>query len=103
MHAMCMAVAYRLYGWDARQLRTLDAFFMHLHEYTSRDVLDLVAAISVKAECQGEQLRVVLSGDHSAGPGAVAAAVGQQVWPVYFVNDVNLLTVLDTFKLVMDY
>jgi hypothetical protein len=45
----------------------------------------------------------------AGGSAAAAAAAGSGAsssspsWPVYVINDVNLLTVLDTVKLIMDY
>jgi hypothetical protein len=101
-----MAVAYRFATCDARQLRNLDALLAQLLEYTSKDVLDLVVAVGLKAEARGDKLRVAISGDTGAGGGAGAGGPGmswQEVLPVYCVNDLNILTLLDTFRLFMEY
>jgi hypothetical protein len=104
LHAVAMAVAYRFAACDARQLRNLDTLLAQLLEYTSKDVLDLVVAVGLRAEAKGDKLRVSISGDTGAGAGAGPGGLSwQEVLPVYCVNDLNILTLLDTFRLFMEY
>jgi hypothetical protein len=42
------------------------------------------------------------SSSNAAGA-AASSSSSSPSWPVYVINDVNLLTVLDTVKLIMDY
>lgn len=95
--------------------------FNQVHEYLSRGSLDLSACISAAAEVQGERLRITLQGDprvagaairagthnngsssggnasskHNGGGGATAGGVA----PAHLTNDINLLTLLDSMRL----
>ncbi len=83
----------------------------------AQDSLDALVCLHARAEVQDDSLRISITGNDgrqpqqpqqrkaSSGGGAAAAAstAGDAVYPVYVVNDVNLLQVLDTVKLMMDY
>ncbi len=91
----------------------LDTLFRHLTEYLSTDALDLLVCAHASAAVQddGRLLVRVQGGANGASPrkggaaGDTAATIGSGdgVWPLYFVNDVSLLQLLETSKLVMDY
>lgn len=84
--------------------------FGHIAEYLGRDCLDLLLCLDVAAaatEAGGLQVSVqgvspAAAGGGSSSSGAVGSS-GSPSWLVYVINDVNLLTVLDTVKLIMDY
>jgi hypothetical protein len=92
--------------------------FGHIAEYLGRDCLDLLLCLDVAAAAnEAGSLQVSVKGispaeagdssSISAAPGGATPAAGggssNPSWPVYVINDVNLLTVLDTVKLIMDY
>ena len=129
LHAVAVAVAQKVWKMSGKQLVWLDKVFDHLQEYLSKDSLDALVCLHAKAAVEDGVLRFMLSGDVpdnggvssntvisqaaaaalaggglgaiGAGSSGVAAAAG--VWPVYIINDVNMLTVLETVKLMMDY
>lgn len=79
--------------------------FGHITEYVSKDCLDLLLQLTVSAAASsGSSILVKVQGStpntarsSSSSAGRVAAVVGS-CWPVYVINDVNLMTVLETFK-----
>jgi hypothetical protein len=91
--------------------------FGHIAEYLGRDCLDLLLCLDVAAAAnEAGSLQVSVQGispsaagtsSSSSSSGNAAAGGGgsssSPSWPVYVINDVNLLTVLDTVKLIMDY
>jgi hypothetical protein len=89
--------------------------FGHIAEYLGRDCLDLLLCVDVAAAAsEAGSLQVSVQGvspaaatggssSNTGAAGASAAGGGGPSWPVYVINDVNLLTVLDTVKLIMDY
>jgi len=95
--------------------------FSLIAEYVGRDCLDLLACLDLAAAATSTgslQLKVhgaapscADASSSSGGAGGKAASnssttdssSGGVLWPVYVINDVNLLTVLDTVKLVLDY
>jgi hypothetical protein len=93
--------------------------FSLIAEYVGRDCLDLLACLDLAAAATSTgslQLKVhgaapsCANTSSSSGGGGKAASnsttdssSGGVLWPVYVINDVNLLTVLDTVKLILDY
>lgn len=71
--------------------------FVQLFEYLSKGSLDVVLCMTARGEMVGDRLRVVLQGDPSSNPHGL-----DHICPIHILNDVNLLTVLDSFKLATD-
>lgn len=89
--------------------------FTHVAEYLGRDCLDLLVCVDAAATAvhaagsTGPALQLLLSGA-AQGPGGSAGANGSSSSSgngggacCYIINDVNLLTVLETVRLLMDY
>jgi hypothetical protein len=111
LHAFCVAVAHKFWGSTGKRLAKLEALFFHLEQYLGKDALDLSVSLSARAEAaEGDKLKLQVSGlpsggggdgsrgreeKASGGGGATAAAAAA----VRLVNDVDLMTVLDTVQL----
>ncbi|KAF6255279.1 hypothetical protein COO60DRAFT_1702917 [Scenedesmus sp. NREL 46B-D3] len=104
----------------SKRLEYVNKVFGHVAEYLGRDCLDLLLCVDVAAaasEAGGLQVSLqgvppaaaAAGGDSSSSTGAAgggtaaaggscgaAGGGGSPSWPVYVINDVNLLTVLDT-------
>lgn len=90
--------------------------FTHVAEYLGRDCLDLLVCVDVAAAAvdaaggTGPALQLLLAGA-AQGQGGSAGANGSGSSSssngggacCYVINDVNLLTVLETVRLLMDY
>lgn len=91
--------------------------FTHVSEYLGRDCLDLLVCVDVAAAAvdaaggTGPALQLLLAGA-AQGPGGSTGATGSSNSSsssngggacCYVINDVNLLTVLETVRLLMDY
>lgn len=77
--------------------------FNHITEYLGRDCLDLLTCVDVAAAATPEgDLQIMVKGVAPAAH-ASSSSSNSVSWPVYVINDVNLLTVLDTIKLILDY
>jgi len=106
LHVLMAAGARRFRGLPAESLKTLDAFFGHTLELVSKDALDAMACLRLRAGVrEGGELVVTLSGDVDGGDGDKAGgappAAAQPAWPVYCINDVNLLTVVEAIKMMV--
>lgn len=97
-----------------------------MHEYVSKEVLDLLVCVAVRAFVTPDnKLKVAVAGggggplagwaaasspaaqqqqQATAGGGGsdAAAGGGSGIAPVYLLNDVNLMTVMESVKLFMD-
>jgi hypothetical protein len=86
--------------------------FTHVAEYLGRDCLDLLVCVDAAATAveaaggTGPALQLLLAGA-AQGPGGSAGANSSSSNGggacCYIINDVNLLTVLETVRLLMDY
>lgn len=98
----------------------LDRLFNNLHEYLAGTLDILVCMHAAAAVDEQGALLVRLQGGTGADEGGASTGKrpaaaggpggsGQQqgcgggVWPLYVANDVNLIQLLETFRLVMDY
>jgi hypothetical protein len=79
--------------------------FGHVAEYLGRDCLDLLLYLDVAAAASDAgSLQVSVQGvSPAAATASDSSSSSSPSWPVYVINDVNLLTVLDTVKLIMEY
>lgn len=104
LQGVFLGMAQRFGQLSRKHLTWLDTVFSHMHEYMSKDVLDVLLGVTVKAECVDEVLRLSLSGDTRAqqAAGASGEGGGRNVWPVYVVNDLNMVTVVESIKLLME-
>uniref|UniRef100_A0A383VKR7 Uncharacterized protein n=1 Tax=Tetradesmus obliquus TaxID=3088 RepID=A0A383VKR7_TETOB len=113
LHIVALAVVLKFLpgsGSSSKRLEYVNKVFGHIAEYLGRDCLDLLLCLDVAAaatEAGGLQVSVqgvspAAAGGGSSSSGAVGSS-GSPSWLVYVINDVNLLTVLDTVKLIMDY
>jgi uncharacterized membrane protein YgcG len=99
LHALAAGLAAKFLEASGRRLSWLEALFEHLEEYLGRDALDAALALEARAEgAGGGRLRLHLSG-LGGGPGGGSGGGGGGSAAVSLVNDVDLLTVLDTVQL----
>eukprot|EP00775_Hariotina_reticulata_P002642 gene2642-2943_t len=113
-----LAVALKFFDSSSKRMAWLSKVFSHIAEYVGRDCLDLLACLDLAAAATGSgslqlKLRGAAPGHSSCSSGVEGKAAGNGtadgstadgiLWPVYVINDVNLLTVLDTVKLILDY
>lgn len=111
-HAPCRLAALPTFA----RARRLDTLFRHVAEYVSKDALDFLLCFNVQAAAEDDgRLLVQLSGGPQAAAGGggggggsprrltAEAATAAAVPPLVLRNDVNLLQILDTAKLMMDY
>ncbi|WIA20415.1 hypothetical protein OEZ85_004831 [Tetradesmus obliquus] len=114
LHIVALAVVLKFLpgsGSSSKRLEYVNKVFGHVAEYLGRDCLDLLLCLDVAAassEAGGLQVSVqgvspAAAGGGSSSSGGAVCRSGSPSWPVYVINDVNLLTVLDTVKLIMDY
>ncbi len=121
---MVIALTLKFHASDSYSIRFWNKAFGQIHEYLSRGSLDVAACLSLRATMDRarDKLKIELSGqDLNSGPaggGSAGGSGGQgarggegsgsgsgllgKVCPVYVVNDVNLMTVLDTMKLLSE-
>lgn len=121
LHAVIAAFIAEYGVRKDRDMKWVDSLFDHLDEYLSKETLEVSMALMAAAEVQEAptppgvlgmpstdvnqtpevegRLKVVLSNPPSSGPHQEDLGT----WPLVFINDLSLLTVLDTFKLLMDY
>jgi hypothetical protein len=100
LHALLAALAEKFTAASRSRLAWLEALFVHLEEYLGRDALDAALALEARAEAAaGGRLRLHLSGLGGGGGGRGSAGGGGPGAALTVVNDVDLLTVLDTVQL----
>ncbi|MEW5318825.1 MAG: hypothetical protein WDW38_010011 [Sanguina aurantia] len=97
LHAVVVGLLLKFHSPGSYQLRFWDKVFVQLFEYLSKGSLDVVLCMTARGEMVGDRLRVVLQGDPSSNPHGL-----DHICPIHILNDVNLLTVLDSFKLATD-
>eukprot|EP00798_Chlamydomonas_sp_ICE-L_P013177 gene13177-30663_t len=114
LYAVVAGLMHRFYSADTSHMRFWDKLFSHLQEYFSKESLDVTLCLGAKATTinppftqapsseSGQdptepKLRIVLTGDVGASTPGLAS-----VCPVNVVNDVNLLTILESYKLAME-
>lgn len=109
LQAVVIALVLKFHSADSYSIRFWNRAFNQLHEYLSRGSLDLAVCLSVRAAMDrpSGRLRVELSGQDLNAAGAGGANGGGQgllggVCPVYLLNDVNLMTVFDSVKLLTE-
>ncbi|GLC71375.1 hypothetical protein PLESTF_001108700 [Pleodorina starrii] len=117
LQAVVIALVLKFHSADSYSIRFWNRAFNQLHEYLSRGSLDLAVCLSLRATMDRptDRLRLELSGqDLNAPPQQTAAGGGGgggggggqgllgRVCPVYLLNDVNLMTVFDSVKLLME-
>lgn len=116
LHAVAAGLTLRFYPKDSYQMRFWDKLFGQITEYLSKDALHAMLCLTAHADIVrppaalshglpatvdmgpgAAKLKVVISGDSGSQPQGLA-----HVAPIFFVNDINLLTVLDSFKLLAE-
>ncbi|KAG2489303.1 hypothetical protein HYH03_012135 [Edaphochlamys debaryana] len=112
LQAVVIALVLKFHAADSYSIRFWNRAFDQLHEYLSRGSLDLAVCLSARATMDRttDRLRVELSGQDlnashtpgAAGAGAAGGGLLGRVCPVYLLNDINLLTVLDSVKLLSE-
>ncbi|KXZ48833.1 hypothetical protein GPECTOR_25g418 [Gonium pectorale] len=110
LQAVVIALVLKFHAADSYSIRFWNRAFNQLHEYLSRGSLDVAVCLSVRAAVDRPtgRLRIELSGqDLNAPASSSAAAAGGdgllgRVFPLYLLNDVNLMTVLDSVKLLTE-
>jgi hypothetical protein len=110
LHAFAGAVAAKFFGATGKRLAWFEALFFHLEEYLTKDSLDLFVSLRARAEAAaGEKLRMHIGGLGAGGgssgggwgssSGGGRRGEGASSSAVHLVNDVDLLTVLNTVQL----
>lgn len=101
LHVLAASAAVNFKYMDSEQVHTLHKVFRIMHEYVSKDTLDALLCFVMKADVVDDQLVIKLSGDvdSDGGGGGGAQPVS---WPLYCINDINLVTVVDSIKMLME-
>eukprot|EP00878_Enallax_costatus_P008928 GHUV01009335.1.p1 GENE.GHUV01009335.1~~GHUV01009335.1.p1 ORF type:complete len:506 (+),score=146.01 GHUV01009335.1:129-1646(+) len=105
-HITVLATAMKILGSGSKQLDKINQVFGHVFEYVSKDCLDLLLSINASAAASTEgSIQVELQGTPPTTTAGMHTSSSQQHGsaaangPFHIVNDVDLLTILDTVTL----
>jgi hypothetical protein len=101
LHAVLVGVAHQFHAADTKRMAAMEAMFTRVKELLSKDTLHALLSLSASVQVEGEQLRVCVQGAEGQ-VGGVEGASSVAYYPVYIVNDINLLTALEGARSLVD-